>query len=380
MKNNFLNKLLNFNAEGSPFISLYLNTGPNENGQRDLDTFTRKRFKEELEKFEDGTPERERFEQAVERINTYFEEIPADIKGVAVFASAGPNNYFETYEFIVPFEENDLFVSDRPYVYPLARILEQNPAFAVALADTNRAHIYVFKRGAAIEQEEIQNTKTNRTEVGGWSQKRYQRHIENFHQQHAKEVIEELEKTVREMRLEQVVLAGDDTVIIPLLEKEMSKELAGKVVGTLRLNVNTPEHELLEAAERAVGQDNTLEDKKKIDYMTEHNYEDGVGLTGTGKVLTALLNGQVQELYISSDLENIEYDFKEVLEVLKDYAPGFEGDLPTPRNRAVVIDQLLRLAVDSADTFRFIEDDNLLKNAGGVSAILRYQAKGVSNI
>lgn len=380
MKNNFLSKLLSSNSDGSPFISLYLNTAPNENGQRNFETFTRKQFKEQTERYGEHTAEREGFDQAVERINAYLEDLPADIKGAAVFTSAGPNNYFETYEFIVPFPENDLFVSDRPHVYPLARLLEQNPAFAVALADTNRAHIYVFKRGEAVEHEDIQNTKTNRTEVGGWSQMRYQRHIENFHQQHAKEVIEELEKTVRDLRLEQVVLAGDETVIIPLLEKEMSKELADRVVGTLRLHVNTPDQELCEAAEQVIRQNDTLEDMKKIGYMNEHNYEEGVGITGAGKTLTALLNGQVQELYIDSNLENIEYDFKEVLEVLKDYAPGFEGDLSTPRNRAVVIDQLLRLAVDSADNIRFIEDGNLLKDAGGVGAILRYQAKGVSNL
>jgi peptide subunit release factor 1 (eRF1) len=209
---------------------------------------------------------------------------------------------------------------------------------------------------------------------------RYQRHIGNFHQQHAKEVIEELEKAVREMRIEQVILAGDETVIIPLLEKEMSKELAGKVAGTLRLHVNTPEHEVLEAAEQAIRQHDTLQDKKKIDYMNEHNYDEGIGLAGAGKTLTALLNGQVQELYISSDLENIEYDVKEIREILKDYAPGFEDEVPSPRNRAVVVDQLLRLAADSADNIRFIEDANLLKDAGGVGAILRYQAKGVSNL
>lgn len=380
MKNNFLSKLFSFNGGGSPFISLYLNTAPNETGQSDFEAFTRKQFKEQTDKYEERTPEREGFERAVEEINTYLENLRADTNGVAIFVSAGPNTFFETYEFIVPFEENQIFVSDKPHVYPLARLLEQHPPFALALADTNRAHIYVVKRGQAIEQEDIQNTKTNRTEVGGWSQMRYQRHVENFHQQHAKEVIEELEKTVRELRLDRVILAGDETVIIPLLEKEMSKDLAGKVVGTLRLHVNTPEHELFEAAEQAIRQNDTLEDKEKVDYLNEQNYDEGIGITGAGKTLTALLNGQVRELYISSDLDQIGYDVKEIKEILKDYAPGFEDDMPNPRNRAVVIDQLLRLAVDSADNFRFIEDRNLLQKAGGVGAILRYQAKGVSNI
>ena len=52
--------------------------------------------------------------------------------------------------------------------------MSKYPPFAVVAADTNEAHIYVFKRGKTIEQEDIANIKTNRTLVGGWSQMRYQ--------------------------------------------------------------------------------------------------------------------------------------------------------------------------------------------------------------
>jgi peptide subunit release factor 1 (eRF1) len=375
--NNTTQKLLEFEPTGFPFISLYLNTEPNENGQFNFDVFARKQLSEYADNFEAESSERESFDRDAERILEYLGTIRETAKGAAIFACAGANGFFLTREFNVPFEENHFFVFDKPYIFPLTRLLEQNPMFAVVQADTNAANIFVYKRGHVIEQEEIQNEKTKRVAAGGWSQQRYQRSVENFHQQHAKDIVEELEKLVREEGIDQIVLSGDEAVIIPLLRAEMPKEVDEKVVEVLNLNIDTPEHELLEAAEQAIFQNQTLVDKEKIDNLFEQNYDDGLGVTGVEKTLAALSNGQVQELYISADFTGIEYDPKQVYKVLSAYAAGDDGEVPDIRRQGMVVDELLRRAVESADTIRFIKDENLLSEVGGVGALLRYKiAKG----
>jgi predicted RNase H-like nuclease (RuvC/YqgF family) len=45
-----------------------------------------------------------------------------------------------------------------------------------------------------VKEHEINNVKTHATSQGGWSQARYQRHIVNFDQQHAKEVVDMLDR------------------------------------------------------------------------------------------------------------------------------------------------------------------------------------------
>ena len=132
-------------------------------------------------------------------------------------------------QFDAPIENNRLFVYDRPHLYPLARLLDQYPRYAVVLADTNAAKIFVFALGQAIKRKELQNVKTKRTQVGGWSQMRYQRHTENYHLHHAKEVIDNLERLVRDERIEHVMLAGDEETIIPLLREQMPKELSKRL-------------------------------------------------------------------------------------------------------------------------------------------------------
>lgn len=367
-----MQKLATFEPGGFPFISLYLNTEPNKNGQFNFDFIVKNQIREHEDDHEPQTAERESFDRDAERINEFLTTIAPSTKGAAIFACAGADDFFETKEFSVPFEEDYFFVFDKPYLFPLVRLIEQNPLYAVVLADTNAAHIYTFKRGNVVKKEDIQNIKTNSSVADDRSHIRYQRQLENFHQQHAKEIVEDLDKIVRKDGIKQIVLAGDEAVIIPILRAELTKELDDKVIDVLRLNVNTPENEVIEASEQAIRQHDTLADKEKIDNLMEQNYDAGLGVTGVEKTLEALSNGQVQELYISADSGNIEYDPKKVFRVLTAYAPGDE-EIPNLRKSGSVVDEVIRLALQTADNIRFIEDENLLKDVGGVGALLRYQ-------
>lgn len=376
---NFLNKLLDVQPNEFPFTSVYLNTEPNETGKKDFEVFLKKQLSDHLAVLDAGSDKRKSVEESFDEISAFAESIDPSTRGVAMFARSGDGGFFESFEFEVPFSESSFHFFDRPFVFPLVRLIAQNPTFAVLAADTNSANIFVFKRGHTIKREEITNTKTNRSEVGGWSQARYQRHIENFHQQHAKEAIEELEKLVRNERIERIVIAGDQAVIVPMLKDEMSKELSEKIVDSLSLNVNTPEHEIATAAAAAVEEHGKEMEKETADHLFEVNYDGGTGVTGIEHTLAALFNGQVQELYLSSNMDDIVYRTGDVKVLLKDYAPGIDEDLPDANEKEFLVDELIRQAARSADKIRFIEDPQLLKKVGGVGALLRYQAKGVSS-
>jgi peptide chain release factor subunit 1 len=371
-----LNKLAEIEATGFPFISVYLNAEPNEHGRDNFNAFVKKQLSEHQDNYQEGDSGRESFERDAKRITEYLENVNPSANGVAIFACAGADDFFQTIEFYVPFRDNQFYVFEKPHLYPLARLIEENPKFAVVLADTNSAAIYVFQRGMILEEEQIENKKTNRSEVGGWSQMRYQRHIDNIHEQHAKEVIGELDKIVRDENIEQIILAGNEEVVIPILRQELTKELEEKIAGTLRLDVKTPEDEVLAQARQAIRQHDTLQDKGKIDYLQEQNYDGGFGVVGVEKTLEALSNGQVQELYLSAHFDRIKFNAKKVGEVLEAYAPGEEDEIPHVSEAGEIIDELIRRGVQTADRIRFIEDENLMKNTGGVGAILRYKING----
>ena len=377
---NFLEKLLNYEPAGDRVISVYLNTGPNETGKKDFEIFLRKQINEHAGVLEADSPEREAYDAAAEKIDTFVEQLDPATKGAAFFVSVGSDGLSERFEFAIPFDQNAFEMSDRPALHSAMRLVSENPVFAVIAADTNSAHIYVFKRGQTINVEDIQNTKTNRTEVGGWSQMRYQRHIDNFHQQHAKEVIAEAEKLCRDEKIDRVILSGDEAVIIPMLKGELSKEMSEKVIGALSLNVSTPENEIMEAAAELIREKEVEFDVSKVENLMEQNYDKGLGIIGVEKTLIALMNGQVQELYIASDPTQIVYNRSDLRQVLKAYEPGEDGELPEAAERDAVIEELLRRAAGTADNIRFISDPHLLKTHGGVGALLRYRAEGVAGV
>jgi peptide chain release factor subunit 1 len=371
---------MDFEPAGFPFLSVYLNTEPNETGKRDFEVFLRKQLKDHGAVLQSGSSEAESYQADVEKINAFVEGLDPSTRGVAIFACSGSDGFFERFEFEVPFEENSFTVGEKPDVLPIVKLVSKYPPFAVVAADTNEAHIYVFKRGKTIGQEDIQNIKTNSTLVGGWSQMRYQRHIDNFHQQHAKEVIEEVAKLVREDRIDRVILSGDESVIIPILKAEIPKEFEDKIAGTMSLNVKSPVHEVFEAASKVIEEHDAELEQQEIGRLLEQNYDDGIGVVGAEDTLKALFNGQVQQLFITANPDDINYSRNEVRSVLRAYEPGEDGDLPDPSEKTEVINEFIRRAAASSDSIRFVSDPSLLKTHGGVGAILRYQAKGVSNI
>src|SRR6185503_9180510 len=120
------------------------------------------------------------------------DELRPEYKTVAIFACIEAG-LFETVPLEVRLDRHLVVVSDRPHLYPLALLDEQYPRYAAVLADTNRSRIFVFSTGRREQTIDVVGQKTKRVKVGGWSQARYQRHAENFHLHHAKEVVEALD-------------------------------------------------------------------------------------------------------------------------------------------------------------------------------------------
>ena len=75
---------------------------------------------------------------------------------------------------------------------------------------------------------------------------------------HAKEVVDAVERIVREEGINKILLSGDD-VILPLLRDQMPKHVAEKVVDIVKMDMRTPEHDVLD---------------KTIDALREHDAED----------------------------------------------------------------------------------------------------------
>jgi peptide chain release factor subunit 1 len=368
-----------------PFISLYLNTQPDQRGRDNFDPFIRKEFRARAKTYEAGSPARASFDRDTERITSYLnDELQPSANGVAIFACSGADDFFEAIQLDAPIEEHRLYVHHLPHLYPLARLMDQYPRYAVLVTDTNSARIFVFGRGSTINSESVTNPKVNRTSVGGWSQMRYQRHVENYHLHHAKEVIDTLERVVEEDRAEQIIIAGDE-VIIPKLREQMPQQLADKVIDVLRLDNSAPEHEVFKETMEALREHDAQNDAEKVQRLFDEYRAGGLGVVGARDTLNALTMGQVDELLISASLEQIDYGQQEIeehleagtqlaLEAVEEATEGEASDEASDEARkAIIADEFVSKARQTAAKVTFIEDASLLASVGGVGAMLRYK-------
>jgi peptide subunit release factor 1 (eRF1) len=169
--------------------------------------------------------------------------------------------------------------------------------------------------------------------------------MQNYHQHHAKEVLEVLDRVVRQEEIQYIVFAGDQ-VVIPLLEKQLSPFLAAKVIDVLRLDIRTPEREVLEATLAAMRRQDARDDSEKVEQLIGDYRSGGLAVVGVPDVLAALSNGQVEEVLLST-------------------SPSGDSDK--------LWETMLTQARQTGAQFRLIEDGTLLDKVGGVGASLRYR-------
>jgi peptide subunit release factor 1 (eRF1) len=341
-----LDSLALFEPVESPVVSLYLDLRPNQHGRDQYSEFLRKALPDRIKSLKGEA--RASLERDAEKILTFVEgQVEASANGLAIFACSAVNDYFHTVQVDAPIEQHWLFIGKVPHLYPLARLIDQYPRYGAVLVDTNSARLFVFSLGTAEKADRVTNVKTRKTSMGGWSQARYQRHNENFHLQHMKEVVAVVERMVRDEQLERVIVAADD-ISRPLFMEQLPKHVAEKIVDAMSLDMKTPDHQVLAETMDALRQHDAATDVERVEEMISQWRAGGLAVVGPEKTKEALAIQQVEELLIA-DRPN--------------------ADLSQESN------EFIRGAHQNGARVRFIEDRELLADVGGVGALLRFKVK-----
>ncbi|HYO81535.1 MAG TPA: VLRF1 family aeRF1-type release factor, partial [Bryobacteraceae bacterium] len=320
-----------------------------------------------------GSPERESYEADQKAIEDWLEsDLQASANGVAIFACSGAG-LFEAVQLNAPMDENRLYVYNQPHLYHLTRLDDEFPRYAALLTDANSARIFVFGLGQAIDTEQVKGKKMQRVKVGGWSQARYQRRVENAHQNHAKELVSTLDRVVREESIKHVVLAGDPQ-IMSVVQTELPKHLAEKVVDVLKLDIKSSDHDVFQATLERMREEDARSDAEKVERLMLAYRSRGLACTGPQDTLEALANGQVDELLISASLETKHTEEEPIDAVLAPEVPDSSGGTESDEPRQVLLPDLLVTKARQTDArVTFIEDAALLEPVDGVGAFLRWR-------
>lgn len=355
-----LDRLAEWDAGPFPVVSLYLNLQPDDRGRDQFAPFLRKELDDRIATYGAHGPERESLTTDAEKIRDYVENVDRSANGLALFSCSGAD-LFEAIPLAAPIADHHLSISDRPHLYPLARLIDEYPRYAVLLADTHSARIVVVAVNAVEREAKIEGTKTKHHKQGGWSQARYQRHTENYHLHHAKEVIDALARIVRDEAIPSVIVSGDE-VIVPLLKEQFPKDIAERIVDVLKLDMRTPDREVIDASIEVMKEQDAKSDRERVEALLGAYRGNGLGVAGVERVRRALEMGQVDELIITARPEAI--DARGVVQ------PQSATER-TAEER--IADELIVKARQTSAKIRFIEDASLLDAVGGVGALLRFK-------
>lgn len=343
-----LDSLARFESD-LPVVSLYLDARADSRGRDHYQPFVRKELAARQRTYELRSPERKSFDRDMEKIQEYLgQRSDPSANGIAIFACSGEGDFFEPVEVEAFFDANHLSVGTRPDLFPLARVIHEHPRYALVLAETTWARIFVLAHRQRIDERELENNNLPRTRGVGPSAMHYQRHVEMHQKEHARELVETLAKIVDRERIEHIVFAGND-VILPLIREELPKRLQEKAIDELHFDKNKPVNQVVEAAEELLRERDAKTDAEKADRLIGVYRAGGLAVVGPEDVRGALDLGQADELLISAALDR-------------------GGDTADQ-----AAGELVALARRTDATVTVIEDAKLLEPIGGVGAFLRYR-------
>jgi peptide chain release factor subunit 1 len=173
---------------------------------------------------------------------------------------------------------------------------------AVLLLAGGDARLYVGEQGAAGEVSRHSEELPSRHAQGGWSQARFQRHVDFHHSKVLREMADQVTSLFYKKPFDHLVLVGLDSAAKEL-ESMLSDPIRQRVIGCLPADFKTENdsHILVRAGQLAQEQERSTEVALVGEIVNQADAH-GKGVLGFDDVLRALIEGNVDTLAITDGL------------------------------------------------------------------------------
>ncbi len=304
-----LRGLAAFRTDKGCAISLYLNLDPSEvptagDAQTRMNAVLGEA--EKVDRSELAHDARVGLRGDFERIAQWFDdEFERDgAQGLAVFA-AGLDNYWSTLE--LPGAVPDAVRVGRDfYLAPLIPLVARSDGTIVAVVGREQGRLFRLRAGRLQEIVQHFDEAPGRHDQGGWSQGRYQRHIEKLVQEHLKGVAEELDRSRRRLQTPKIVLVCSEDNRNEFIE-ELSNEAREALVGWAQAEAHASPAELLEAVAPVLERAQATDEREALDRWREEAGRHGRASSGWASTLEAASDGRVELLLFSEGADHDAY-------------------------------------------------------------------------
>jgi peptide chain release factor subunit 1 len=368
-----LRELAAFRTENGCAISLYLNLDPSDvptpgDAQTRMNALLNEAAKTDRS---DLTHDARLGLQAdFDRIARWFDDdFERDgSQGLAIFA-ASLDNFWDTLSLPEPVRDG-VRVGRDFYLSPLVPVVARTDGTIVAVVGREQGQLYRLRAGRLEPIADQFEEQPGRHDQGGWSQARYQRHIEKLVQEHLKGVAEELDRSRRRLHSPKIVLVCSEETRSEFTE-ELSKEAQDALVGWTQAEAHASPADLLEVVTPVLEQSQAKDEAETLARWREEAGRNGRAASGWAQTLEAASDGRVDLLLFQKGTDRPAYRCSHC-----GRASLEEGSCPLDGTRLERVEAGLDLAVHQTlahgGALWAIRHHEDLAPVEGIGALLRY--------
>ena len=321
--------------------------------------------------------ERRAFENELNRVEQYLTyELKEPGRSLVIFTSE-PADLWRVYRVPVRIRTR-LIWDDRPYLRPLLTVLDEYERYGVVLVTREEARFFLFYMGEIAEYSfALHDYVPNRHKAGGWSQARYQRHVDDHALHHFRNVAEITARLAERDNWQRIVLMGTEENVAQvrdLLPKAIQQRVAGELPGSITDNLNVIRdkvRELEQQIERQI-------EEERVERVITAAEKGQNGVLGYADVLLAVQQQRVDILIVPEALEHPGWEctvcgglVADILAKPPQACPYCGGPLKEVED---VVDLAMQKVLDAGGTVEILRGPvkERFREKGLIGAILRY--------
>ncbi|MBR9991381.1 MAG: hypothetical protein KFH98_16580 [Gemmatimonadetes bacterium] len=369
---NDIQRLIQHEANGHSVLSLYLDMSVNSDNKRTHHIFLNK----ERSRFAELESDRENHHReplgaVLARIDSWIEEVydPAN-RGVAIFAEIG-GDWFEALQFPAS-TRNRLEILDHPVIGPLSEVMSTHPRCGVILVDREHLRLMSVHMGVVGEDYRIEPEAIDAphdVQVGGYSQKGYQKRKAEEARHFFKDFAEEIQRFDQKVEPDAYLLLGT-TENTQHFREVLPKKIIDRILHTAHSPPGAATADVVRQVQSVVDELAQRSEAAALDLVQDRVRQSHFATSGLHDTLVQLQEGKVERLVVARDLERggvqcMQCNF--YLVQRDGPCPYCGGEL---RDGVDLVESMIRIAANQAVGVDFVGGD--MHDLNGVAALLKF--------
>ncbi|MEZ4737520.1 MAG: Vms1/Ankzf1 family peptidyl-tRNA hydrolase [Caldilineaceae bacterium] len=355
-----IQQAVEFEDHDYPVLSVYLNVDPQ---QRSVESY-RLALRNLLNKADKAA------KTDVERIQNYV-EMGYNRQGRSlVLFSCAAADFWWARSLQAPMADK-AFVSYRPYIRPLATLLDTYERYGVIHVDQEGARLYVFHMGDLESADGYLGEEVKLHRAGGWSAQQYQRQEMQQARQNLQDAAEMAESLYRRTDTRRLILAGTEKTVARFKEL-LSHRLRSMVVGQINAGATASPATIRDEAQELVQKAADDEAQALTDQVITAAHKGGNAILGLAETLTAVQTGRAQHVVVLADYEQPAYRFVDSGYILLELNEQSELASGKVQSLPDAVDSVLRRALAQGIGVTILDRHPALAAAGKIGALTRY--------